>query len=130
MAGPWKGVKARIVVSGVTLDVADEMTVSPHFDGGLEHSLGTDVGDHIDGPKTCDVSVTRKYKNDDLFWRLFSERLEFNAYSEIKGQGTNSRLTASGVKVYDYERPIGGPGETIVETISGEARDFDLGVAL
>lgn len=106
------------------------MTVSPRIDGGVEHSVGADVGVHLDGPKMCDVSVTRKYKDDDLFWRLFEERLEFNAYSEVKGQGATSRLTASGVKIYGYERPIGGPGETVVETITGEALDFDHGVAI
>lgn len=124
IAGPWKGVKVRITVSGVVIDVADEMTIAPHFDGGVEHSIGSDVGEHIDGPKTCDVSITRKFKNDDLFWRLFVERLEFDASSELIGQGATSLLTASGVKMYDYERPVGGPGETIVETLSGEARDF------
>ena len=106
------------------------MTITPRIDGGIEHSLGADVGIHLDGPKMCDVSVTRKYKDDTLFWRLYEERIEFNAYSEIIGQGTTSRLTASGVKVYTYERPLGGPGETITETIAGEARDWDHGVAL
>lgn len=106
------------------------MTVAPHIDGGLEYCIGTDIGVHVDGAKSCDVSITRKYKNDDLFWRLFIERLEFDAYSEVKGQGTSSRLTASGVKMYDYERPVGGPGETVVETLSGQARDFDAGTAI
>lgn len=130
MAGPWKGVKVRLIVSGVTIECADDMTVTPHFEGGLEYCIGTDIGVHVDGPKSCDVSITRKFKNNDLFWRLFIERLEFTAFSEIKGQGTSSRLTASGVKMYDYERPVGGPGETVVETLSGQARDFDAGNAI
>lgn len=134
MSGPWKGVKVRISISGVIIDVADEMTVSPHFEGGIEHSIGADVGIHIDGPKTCDVSITRKYKHsgstETLFWRLFNERLEFDAYSEVQGIGVTSRLSASGVKMYDYERPVGGPGETVTESISGQARDWALGVAI
>jgi len=123
MVNYYKGTKAAITIHGATLSAGNSLTFTPTIAGGVEHSLGSDVGEHVRGPKTCEFSITRKATDDTLFQDLFIGNIAFSIQSDITGT-SGVIITLSGCMAYSYERPAPGPGDTLVETLSGSALDW------
>lgn len=123
----YKGVKAKLTISGVVVAVANEANIRTSHSTTWEGSLGSDIRDPADGLTVVEWSAARKWSGDSqLFRDLQLNRNTFNVEFEIDSVA-NTKVVASSCQVAEYDVSAGGADDVLTETISGQAQDYYYG---
>ena len=120
----YKGVHAKITISGVVIAVANEATIRTSDQPTWETSVGKKTTDVVDGTYAVEWNCTRKLNNDatngTLFMDLQANRNDFDVKLEMSGV-SNTVVVASSCRVENYEYNVGGADDVVTERISGRA---------